>query len=275
MSVCSALCDVWSLGSVVAKGSRKPLTEDDLPEPSPIFALGAIEGTPAKIDARAAALRAADPDLKTPLVLKFVLAERRPLVVVACILGGCHGLINSCGRFIVLRLAIDAVLDEKSYQTRLIIGCLLVGIISAEGFLLAFTKHLLSDHVSHFMAGRMATLLLSKVTRVGKRPEGKEETKMVGADLPGLLEQIRIVAFLPSGIAGLLGGLSVLIVYLGLSGVAGLFVLVICMVLNRNLGMATKRCDAAVESARDERLGTMKQVIDGIKAIKFYAWEES
>ena len=132
MSVCSALCDVWSLGSVVAKGSRKPLTEDDLPEPSPIFALGAIEGTPAKIDARAAALRAADPDLKTPLVLKFVLAERRPLVVVACILGGCHGLINSCGRFIVLRLAIDAVLDEKSYQTRLIIGCLLVGIIRGE-----------------------------------------------------------------------------------------------------------------------------------------------
>ena len=63
--------------------------------------------------------------------------------------------------------------------------------------------------------------------------------------------------------------------YLGLSGVAGLFVLVICMVLNRNLGMATKRCDAAVEVARDARLGTMKQVIDGIKAIKFYAWEES
>ena len=116
--MCSALCDVWSLGSVVAKGSRKPLTEDDLPEPSPIFALGAIEGTPAKIDARAAALRAADPDLKTPLVLKFVLAERRPLVVVACILGGCHGLINTCGRFIVLRLAIDAVLDESEAQRR-------------------------------------------------------------------------------------------------------------------------------------------------------------
>ena len=275
MSVCSALCDVWSLRSVVAKGARRPLTEDDLPTPSPVFALGATEGTPARIDSKAAALRAADPELKTPLVLKLVLAERRPFVVVACILGGCHGLINSCGRFIVLRMAIEAVLDEKSFQTRLVTGFLLVGVISAEGFLLAFTKHLMTDHVAHYMAGRMATLLLSKVTRVGKRPEGKEETKMVGADLPGLLEQIRIVAFLPSGIAGLFGGLSVLIVYLGLSGVAGLIVLCICMALNRNLGMATKRCDRAVENARDARLGTMKQVIDGIKAIKFYAWEES
>lgn len=62
---------------------------------------------------------------------------------------------------------------------------------------------------------RISTLILRKISRIGARPAGTEETQFVGADLPQVVELVRIISFLPSGVTGLACGLVVLIVYLG------------------------------------------------------------
>lgn len=41
------------------------------------------------------------------------------------------------------------------------------------------------------------------------------------------------------------------------------------------LANAAKRADMVAQSKLKDRLRSMKQLVDGIKAIKFYAWEES
>jgi hypothetical protein len=61
----------------------------------------------------------------------------------------------------------------------------------------------------------MSTLILRKVSRLGVRPNGTEEAQFIGADLPQIVELVRMVSLLPSGIVGLASGLVVLLIYLG------------------------------------------------------------
>jgi hypothetical protein len=44
---------------------------------------------------------------------------------------------------------------------------------------------------------------------------------------------------------------------------------------NIKLSMLAKKADAAAQGLLKNRLRAMKQVVEGVKAIKFYAWEES
>jgi hypothetical protein len=87
-------------------------------------------------------------------------------------------------------------------------------------------------------------LVLRKVSRIGARPPGTEETSFLGADLPQLVEQTRTVAFLPSGVVSLGCGLVVLLVYLGWSGLVGLLVLFSVFVANVKLANIAKVVDS-------------------------------
>jgi hypothetical protein len=151
---------------------------------------------------------------------------------------------------VLLRASISAVVRGAPLAERAALAASVVGVVVCEGVLIVVAKHLFSSHVAHYVGGRMSTLVVRKVARLGARPAGAEETQFVGADLPqvphlacaavvlaslwwwlidvGLgqvVELVRIVAFLPSGVVSLFCGLVVLLFYLGLSGAVGLFVL--------------------------------------------------
>lgn len=95
-----------------------------------------------------------------------------------------------------------------------------MAVIICEGSLLLISKHIFADHIAHFVGGRMSTLILRKVSRMGIRPHGSEEAQFIGADLPQVVELVRLAALLPSGIVGLASGLVVLLIYLGWSVVS-------------------------------------------------------
>ena len=148
-------------------------------------------------------------------------------------------------------------------------------VLLCEAFLLVLAKHLMASHLGHYVGGRMSTLILSKVSRIGSRPHGAEETQFIGADMPQLVELTRIIAFLPSGLVGLACGMVVLVVYLGWSGITGISLLGLMFLANVKVSVAAKAADTRAQDKLKDRLRGMKQVVEGVKAIKFYAWEES
>jgi hypothetical protein len=284
---------ICGMAPLVRRGLRRPLVEDDLPPLPPSIAVSDDPTMPEKIDAAAAWARERNPAnqrrRRRAILVDLILQERPRLCAVGLTLGFCHGLVNSCGRFLVLRLAINAVVDGAPMDEKLWLGVALTAVITLEGTLLMLTKvgdccnrnggrdlflnnllivphllpstqHLISDHLSHYLASRMSTLLLSKVSRIGARPPGIEETNLISADVPQLIEQTRIIGFLPSGIAGIVGGLVMLVAFLGLSGIAGLVTLLICFTLNMQLGRKSKGADIQVQQALKGRLRVMKQV---------------
>ena len=74
--------------------------------------------------------------------------------------------------------------------------------------------------------------------------------------------------YLPSGAAGIVGGVVMLVTYLGYSGIAGICALAILFSVNIHLQkLASNRNDQMNDKLKD-RVRAMKQVVDGIKAIK-------
>ena len=99
--------DIIQMWPVLRLGASRPLTPADLPASKPSFGLGPESA--AQIDARAAALRASPRRSKLPLLVRLILDERAALCAKGTAAGLVHGLVNSCGRFLIIRAAIDAV----------------------------------------------------------------------------------------------------------------------------------------------------------------------
>jgi len=88
------------------------------------------------------------------------------------------------GRFLLLRASITAVVNSAPFEERAALAVGVVLVVVCEGILLVLAKHLFSSHFAHYIGGRMSSLVLRKVARLGVRPMGVEETQFVGADLP-------------------------------------------------------------------------------------------
>ena len=207
---------------------------------------------------------------KWPLLLRMLYRQRFPMVVVGLLLGMSHGVVNSCGRFLALRTAIAAVVEDAPFPQRLRLAFLIAGVIAGEGILLWFAKHFFVDHVANFVTGRMSILVAGKISRVGHRPLDVNETNYISSDIPQLLQFLGFMVLLPSGVTCIFSGFVVLVVYLGWSGVAGLATLSATFILNMKLAGISKKADKVMQSKLDNRTRTMKQVLDSIKAIKFY-----
>lgn len=175
----NTLCDICGLLPIVLKGRRTPLTEDDIPQHTPpTFSLVSDDGSAVanQIDSLADALRSSKDAMATrtmkkqkggsqggssspwPLVLRMVYSERKALVVVGVVFGILHGVINSMGRFILLRAAINAVVNESPFEERLGLAIGVVLVIAFEGVLLLCVKHFFADHIAHYAGGRMSTV---------------------------------------------------------------------------------------------------------------------
>ena len=81
-------------------------------------------------------------------------------------------------------------------------------------------------------------------------PPPRPTPPSVSSDLVQLMEQIRVMAYLPSGAAGIVGGVVMLITYLGWSGIAGIGFLLCTFLTNLQLQrLAHKRNERVRELA--------------------------
>ncbi|KAH8082928.1 ATPase [Aureococcus anophagefferens] len=82
------------------------------------------------------------------------------------------------------------------------------------------------------------------------------------------------LAMLPCGVAALLGGVGILVAFLGVGSLVCLGCMVCVLNGQRLLTLGGKRLERPMMKARDRRVAGVKQAVECIKAVKFYAWEE-
>jgi hypothetical protein len=97
---------------------------------------------------------------------------------------------------------------------------------------------------------------------------------LVGTDVIGVREMFMLLGLMPWSIAGGVGGVTMVCFTLGWSSAAvGLVVnfglVGLSSVLSRNLKQVEKKRTAL----SDRRMANLTQLVEGIKAVKFYAWE--
>jgi ABC-type bacteriocin/lantibiotic exporter with double-glycine peptidase domain len=81
-----------------------------------------------------------------------------------------------------------------------------------------------------------------------------------------------MLAIFPQSFVGFLCGLLMLVITLGYPCLVGLAVMLVVLCLNVCIANINKKAEARGLAESDKRLGIMRQIIHGIRAIKYSAW---
>lgn len=262
---CDRLFMAWVF-PVIQKGFRSYLQPEDVPPLPSNFRTQ-------RLLARAERHWAAQED---PSMWRTIWHLNRGYIVFGCICGGIQGILNAVGRPFILRALLLAAFSEHVSTSRIVVLVALFAlVVSLEAFLGVIASHMLSDRLATRFSALASGLIVSKSTRRGRAPAGAPtEAALAGNDMMRTMINFRMLAGLATLTTGLLGGIIVLIVLLGGAAAAiGLTVMFTILFINRALSYETKAAEKANLGAADRRLRLMKQMIDGIHAVKLHGWE--
>jgi ABC-type multidrug transport system fused ATPase/permease subunit len=123
------------------------------------------------------------------------------------------------------------------------------------------------------------SLIFDKMMRVVQSGQGARTTdsiaNLVGSDVIGIREMFMILGMLPWALVGGIGGIIMTFVTLGpVSACVGLVVNFSLVFISTKLSRQLKKVEKARTALSDQRIQNLTQLIEGIKAVKYYAWEE-
>jgi len=271
----------------VLKGFKSPLGEEDVPlRPEQCTSKFLVVKAQNEWDKAVEELNLStvSTDEVSPyrVVLKVIWRLHRSDLLVGIILSIIQGLLSTVARPLLLREIILAIenedgLSESELNSR---GAALAAGISlcilVEGLLQAHVKQLLSIQLgSRFLSWTMA-LIHKKSLRVSEEALSKSElveNSIIGNDLVRIYEDWRWMCLLPFIITALIGGVIILGFTLKLSSLVGIGVMAAIVGMNFTLARTIKSVEVKDYKRGDERLAIMKELLEGIKAIKMTAWE--
>ena len=184
------------------------------------------------------------------------------------------GLLGTIGRFLVLQSIVHGV--QYGTRAEVLRGALLFAAVSvAEGACAVYSRQILAGNVAHVLVARANACLARKADRLRAAGSAAPPLDAIyGADFPRLLSLVKFLAMLPCGVAALLGGVGILVAFLGVGSLVCLGCMVCVLNGQRLLTLGGKRLERPMMKARDRRVAGVKQAVECIKAVKFYAWEE-
>ena len=216
---------------------------------------------------------------KTPSLLRVILQLAKWPIVQSFLLGSAAGLCTTVMRPLLLKYIVESV-SEGSGSTNAYKGTLLALLLFstvAEGIFSAASKHLAGDEAGIRFVGAAAALVHAKSMRVavgaGDSASAKEAS-LVGNDVIRTFENAKELAIFPMVAVAFIGGIGVLLVTVGLPGLIGVGLMVMVSFVNAKIAAKCAEAEELSLSAADQRLTIMKQVFNGIQAIKLGAWEE-
>ena len=184
------------------------------------------------------------------------------------------GLLGTIGRFLVLQSIVHGV--QYGTRAEVLRGALLFAAVGvAEGACAVYSRQILAGNVAHVLVARANACLARKADRLRAAGSAAPPLDAIyGADFPRLLSLVKFLAMLPCGVAALLGGVGILVAFLGVGSLVCLGCMVCVLNGQRLLTLGGKRLERPMMKARDRRVAGVKQAVECIKAVKFYAWEE-
>ena len=142
-----------------------------------------------------------------------------------------------------------------------------------EGVSTGNSRSMFTDTIGSAYLATTASLVQSKAHSIAPGAVSNEKA-ILGTDVIKAYESFKQLCLLPMAITSILSGLIMLYVAVGWPCVFGLGVIVIILSISFYLGALVKDVEEEVCESSDVRVGITGQIIEGIKAIKYTAWEE-
>lgn len=187
-----------------------------------------------------------------------------------------HGVLNSVARPLVLRALVAAVSNNEPGTTlSLLAGCLCC-ILLAEGVTTVFLRQALETRLHALLTVSMAGLAQTHAVRISKAAVGNSSDAggLVGSDMSRVQGCLWSLAILPAAVVQFVGGTIVLLYSIGLAGVLGLAGMLIVLAVNMCISRRANDAEHENLERADRRLNLLQQMINGMRAVKFCAWEE-
>eukprot|EP00929_Paragymnodinium_shiwhaense_P013122 TRINITY_DN120988_c0_g1_i1.p1 TRINITY_DN120988_c0_g1~~TRINITY_DN120988_c0_g1_i1.p1 ORF type:complete len:1305 (+),score=261.90 TRINITY_DN120988_c0_g1_i1:86-4000(+) len=195
----------------------------------------------------------------------------------ACSFGFVNGLMNSVARPLLLKGLIHACgAGEDDSALWLFVGAL-CAVQLLEGLTNFFSRHAFQNKISVRFVASYAGLAQVHSMRIStaKPPGTPEVGTLIGNDAIKFQQDLFSLSLLPGAIVQLFGGIAVLVYTIGGAGLVGLAFMIVMLLVNFCLSRMAKQTEQEVLMRTDKRMDIMTQLIHGIRAAKFCAWEES
>ncbi|CAE7299000.1 ABCC2 [Symbiodinium necroappetens] len=98
---------------------------------------------------------------------------------------------------------------------------------------------------------------------------------LVGNDAVRFQQNLFTLSLVPGASVSLIGGIAILVYTLGVAGIVGLTCMIGMLFLNTRISQLAKKAEKENLAKTDVRMRIMTQIVQGIRAIKFCAWEDS
>jgi ABC-type multidrug transport system fused ATPase/permease subunit len=135
-------------------------------------------------------------------------------------------------------------------------------------------QHLFSEQFGTSLIATLGVVIQDKSIRLAPG-QGGNEAGIIGGDVIRQFFYLMQIGYVPSSLSSLVAGFIMLIFYTGWQGFMGYAFMSIVSYLCFWLSEKSKEKMGLYSKACDKRLSLMKQLINGIKAVKFSAWEEN
>ncbi|KAJ8602954.1 hypothetical protein CTAYLR_001545 [Chrysophaeum taylorii] len=184
-----------------------------------------------------------------------------------------QGLLGTVARFLLLRELIGAYSRGAGASWLVSLALIFFLVVSAEGACAVVARQVVTVAMHAFMA-RANALLMRKVARPPSRETDVMLSTIFGGDVPRMLTYSKYLALIPCGLTGLLSGVVVIAVYLGAWGLVSLVTMITVLYFQSRFSRQAGKVEPSMFEARDETVRAISRALRGIKAVKFYAWED-
>jgi ABC-type multidrug transport system fused ATPase/permease subunit len=252
----------------VVKGFSKTLLPSEMPPLDPSF--GSV-----MLSEQAEKLWAEEVERGTLNFWRVIWRMQPGECVVGIVVSVLEGLLNTVARPLLLQAVIKQVMRsdteaDDAESMRLVV--VFAAIVFFEGLLQVNVKQILSSRAGCKFIAWSSVLLYKKAIRA-KPGHDMQVSNLIGNDVIQRSEDWKWGCFLLMCCVGLVGGVATLIYLLGTPALVGLGVMAFALLANVWGSQYTKRADKRALMSSDKRVKLMREIVTGIKAIKFMAWE--
>jgi ABC-type bacteriocin/lantibiotic exporter with double-glycine peptidase domain len=261
----SSMLLCWA-APVLKKGFSTPLTEEHLP-PLPAD-LRTLHLMPLIEAAWNEQLKQQKPSL-----IRALWAVTKHHLKKGLCWGVISGVLYNIGRPLLLKYIINYVgSPDADWRQGVVIAVLLFFSSMLEGIGNAASLHCIADRSGAVFVASMSGLVQKKSLNLASTAVVEMEGNLIGNDIMRTHENLKMLAIFPQSFVGFLCGLVMLIYTLGYPCLVGLAVMLVVLCVNVCIANINKRAEQKGLAESDKRLGIMRQIIHGIRAIKYSAW---
>ncbi|KAJ9459626.1 hypothetical protein DIPPA_22504 [Diplonema papillatum] len=269
-SVASRVFLTW-VALLFWRGFRKhDFTDADVPLLPPALR-GASVGPRAR---RAWAAEGHNANRRPPSVKRVVRGLMLPSLATWVACGAAQGVLNAVVRPLLLKRLIEVATREGDLEaaTYYLLG--LGATLLFEGVTAVNARFSFAGDFATGAASAISSLVYDKSVRLNSAADTNEKT-LIANDLTRMYENCKLLSQFPSAVVSVVGGSIVVVATVGYPGVVGIAVAFSVIYVSRLLMKPVGRAEKEALTFSDTRVELLTRCIEGIKAIKLSAWEQS